>query len=203
MGVMRIIAGQARGRRILSVPKHTGVRPILARIRQSLFDILRPRVPGSCFLDLFAGTGAVGLEALSRGAQLVVFIEQSKVCLKAIEKNVLRLGFSDRAKILRGDATDSLSWVLYQTADRPVDLVFLGPPYVDREKKPLHLVGRVLENVVGGRILTQEAWVIAQHHKKETFVVPKELNLFRQIQYGDSLLTLFRMPKGGSLIEPS
>ncbi|MDE2292548.1 MAG: RsmD family RNA methyltransferase, partial [Elusimicrobia bacterium] len=85
---MRIIAGTARGRRLFATKTDMMVRPISARIRQSLFDILRPMVTGSYFLDLFAGTGAVGLEALSRGAQRAVFIEADKRCIQVIERNL-------------------------------------------------------------------------------------------------------------------
>jgi 16S rRNA (guanine(966)-N(2))-methyltransferase RsmD len=193
---VRIIAGQARGRRILSVSKDAPVRPILARIRQSLFDILRPRVPGCCFLDMFAGTGAVGLEALSRGAQKAVFLESHRTSLKVIEKNVANLGFADRAVILQGDATHALSWLPYRSGGRPFDLVFMGPPYVDKEKRPMRLVGGVLKNLVEGKVLSDTAWIVAQHHKKEPFEVPSGLEQFRQMKYGDSMLTFFRVPGG-------
>ena len=95
--MMRIIAGTARGRRIFSVPKTMPVKPISSRIRQSVFDMLRPRIPAAIFLDLFSGTGAVGLEALSRGAMKVVFVEREPVCLKNINRNLDHLGFKDKA----------------------------------------------------------------------------------------------------------
>lgn len=194
---MRIIAGQAKGRRILSVSKDAPVRPILARIRQSLFDILRPRVPGSAFLDLYAGTGAVGLEALSRGAAQVVFVDFHRTSLKVVERNLEHLGFTGRGKALKGDASGPLSWLLFHTSGRKFDLVFMGPPYVDKEGRPLRLTGKTLAQVAASGLLTEEAWVVAQHHKKEAFDAPEPLELFRREKYGDSTLSFLRMPKGG------
>lgn len=193
---MRIIGGQARGRRILSVPKAMReVRPISGRIRQSLFDIIRPRLPGARFLDLFAGTGAVGLEALSRGAELVVFVDRDKRCLQVIEKNVERAGWKQKAKVLRGDVTSALSWVPYRAGVERFDLMFMGPPYKDVEKKPLALTGKVLANVAAAGLLEPEGWIVAQHHAKEAFAPPAALDLFRCERYGDSRLSFLRLKK--------
>src|SRR5580658_5564521 len=123
---MRIIAGSARGRRILSVPKSMPVRPISARIRQSLFDIIRPRVPGSRFLDLFAGTGAVGLEALSRGAERVVFVDADRRCLEVIEKNLERAGWSSKGQAFHANLLQPLTWIPYRARMETFDLIFMG-----------------------------------------------------------------------------
>lgn len=109
---------------------------MMARIRQSLFDIVRTKVPGSYFLDLFSGTGSVGLEALSRGAQKVLFLDLSPQCLKVIEKNVDRAGFREKSLLVRGDARSSLKWLLHRTERVPFDLIFLGPPYWEASKYP-------------------------------------------------------------------
>src|SRR3989338_1256922 len=98
--MMRIIAGTHRGRKIFSVPKDKFVKPISARIRQSFFDIVRPYITGAVLLDLYAGVGTVGLEALSRGASKVVFVEKEGICVKTIEKNIAALEFTDKAKVL-------------------------------------------------------------------------------------------------------
>src|SRR3989442_10474207 len=105
---MRIIAGQARGRRILSVPKSMSVRPISARIRQSLFDIIRPRLSGAVFLDLFAGTGSVGLEALSHGASRAVFVEKDPYCSRLLRENLTTLDYTDRATVISGSVLQAL-----------------------------------------------------------------------------------------------
>ncbi|MBI4054910.1 MAG: 16S rRNA (guanine(966)-N(2))-methyltransferase RsmD [Elusimicrobia bacterium] len=191
---MRIIAGAAKKRRILSVSKKSGVRPISARIRQSLFDILRPWVPGSRFLDLYAGTGAVGLEALSRGASRVVFAEFDPRCLKVIEKNLSRMGFQDRARTYRTDVLQELRWLRMQEGES-FDLIFFGPPYVDARKRPLRLVGPTLEQVARADLLSATGWAVAQHHAKEGCSAEGWV-LFRQQRYGDSRLSFFRRVPG-------
>ncbi|HVE14101.1 MAG TPA: 16S rRNA (guanine(966)-N(2))-methyltransferase RsmD [Elusimicrobiota bacterium] len=192
---MRIIAGSARGRKILSVPmKMRSVRPISGRIRQSLFDILKPKITASRFLDLFAGTGAVGLEALSRGAESVVFVERDPKCVAVIEKNLVRVGWDKKAKALRGDATSPLSWLSYRSGVSEFDLIFMGPPYVDAEKRPLALSTGVLAHIAQAKILEKRGWVIVQHHQKEVPVAPPGLEQFRQSKYGDTRVSFFRIP---------
>lgn len=189
---MRIIAGSARGRRILSVPKDLPVRPISARIRQSLFDILRPRIMGARLLDLFAGTGAVGLEALSRGAAVAVFVEMDPRCVKVIERNLERAGWKDRGKPHRGNALSPLSWVSYRAGVDEFDLVFLGPPYVDEQKRPLRYSQAVLDNVCSAKLLAKGGWIVSQHHKKEPLAAPAGYELFKRSRYGDTHLDFVR-----------
>ena len=160
---MRIISGSARGRRILSVPKSMAVRPISGRMRQSLFDIIRPRLPGARFLDLFAGTGAVGLEALSRGAERVIFVDADRRCLEVIEKNLERAGWSAKGKALRANLLQPLTWIPYRAGVERFDLIFMGPPYKDQEKRPLQLTQTVLDHVVSAQLLEPSGWIIAQH----------------------------------------
>lgn len=196
---MRIIAGQARGRRILSVPKSLAVRPISARIRQSLFDILRPRLPGSLFLDLFAGTGAVGLEALSRGAERAVFVDKDPRCVKVIEKNLARAAWAGKAAVLRGSLGASLAWIAYRSGTERFDIIFLGPPYVDEQKRPLRLSQGVLGLIASSGILDPDGWVVSQHHKKEPVAAPEGLEVFRESKYGDTVVSFLRRagrPKG-------
>src|SRR5882672_7861265 len=108
---VRIIGGTAK-RRALKSPSHSlGVRPILARIKKSLFDILRPRLEGAEFLDLYAGSGSVGIEALSRGATYVTFVDANPNCLSVIRQNLSKLQLFDHAKLVRADATKGLAYV--------------------------------------------------------------------------------------------
>lgn len=188
---MHIIAGSARGRRIFSVSTKMMVRPISARMRQSLFDILKPVVTGSYFLDLYAGTGAVGLEALSRGAQKVVFVEKDARCLKVIERNLEHLGFTG-GTALRGDATNALSWVAHRSGVEAFDVVFLGPPYRLEDNTPLFLARKTIDQVVAGGLLAPGGWIIAQHHQKEE---PGEVpghEMFRREKYGDTRVSFYR-----------
>ena len=189
---MRIIAGTARGREILSVSKKMMAKPISGRMRQSLFDILRPKVTGSHFLDLFAGTGAVGLEALSRGAGKVVFCEKHPTCLKTIEKNLAKFEWGDRGRAFRADVTEPLSWVPFRSGVQEFDIVFLGPPYRTEDNTPLALTMPVLQRIAEANFLAEGAWVAAQHHKKENPGEPPGLTRFRQERYGDTFITFYK-----------
>ncbi len=166
---MRIISGEARGRKIRAPPGR-GVRPPLDSMREALFNILGDLVEGSSVLDLFAGAGAFGLEAVSRGARLATFVERDPAALHVLERNIEDLGFSGRCRIIRGDA-------LYQPPHRrpkevksvePVskpilgefDIIFLDPPFhwFKHEEKTSVLVERVeglLERLLlpGGMLL--------------------------------------------------
>jgi 16S rRNA (guanine966-N2)-methyltransferase len=189
---LRIQSGSARGRSLRGLPKGYEVRPILARIRKSLFDILRPRIAGAQFLDLFAGVGTVGLEALSNGASRVVFVDIDKHSLRNIKKNVGILGFAERCEIHKGNATESLLWL----GGVKFDLVFMGPPYKDEKKNPLALTVPTLGRLLEAGLVGPESWIIGQHHKKETLEgLPDHWEVFRQNKYGDSLLTFFRLRK--------
>lgn len=141
---MRIIAGEARGRRILS-PRDRSVRPPLDRIRESVFSILGDAVEGGGVLDLFAGTGSFGLEALSRGATRAVFVENARSSLEILQRNLELTGFGPRAEVLRGDAlrVPELGCVPRST----FGLVFLDPPFgiFDQEGPTREVVARVVE----------------------------------------------------------
>ncbi|HVO33887.1 MAG TPA: RsmD family RNA methyltransferase, partial [Elusimicrobiota bacterium] len=164
--------------------------PILGRIRKSLFDILSPRIRGSRFLDLYAGSGSVGLEALSRGAIHATFLDRNPHCLNIIRQNVSRLGFVDRARLVRGDANRNLSIV-----GGPFDLIFMGPPYHDDHWNALSLTAPTLRAIELAQILTEDGWVIGQHHAKEPAVEIPGWVLFRQERYGDSRLSFFTYGK--------
>lgn len=187
MSLLRILGGEARGRTIKSVPFNSGVRPILARIKKSLFDILAPRLGGSHFLDLYAGTGAVGLEALSRGASRVVFVEQHPRWVRVIQTNLERLGCIERAEVYRADVTKDLAWL-----GGGFHLVFLGPPYLDLRRQPQALTGKTLAVVAAGALLAPDGWVIAQHHAKEPIPIPVAWEQFRHERYGENRLSFFR-----------
>src|ERR1700726_4285852 len=107
---MRIIAGSSKRQALKSPPPSLGVRPILARIKKSLFDILRPHLEGSDFLDLYAGSGAVGIEALSRGAAFVTFVDMNPNCLSIIRQNLSKLRLFERARLVRADVTKNLGY---------------------------------------------------------------------------------------------
>jgi 16S rRNA (guanine(966)-N(2))-methyltransferase RsmD len=189
---MRIIAGSMRGRRILSVPKDKNVKPISARIRQSVFDILRPYVTGAVFLDLYSGVGTVGLEALSRGARSVVFVEKAGLCIKVIEKNVENLGFREQAKVLKADVLSGLKWLEHHANYEGYNVIFLSPPYRVSENLPLSYTSRTLALIAEGGIMAPGCLIVAQHHKNERIEIPPGLERTRQEKYGDTLVEFVR-----------
>lgn len=189
---MRIIAGTHRGRKIFSVPKYKHIKPISSRIRQSLFDILRPCVPGSIFLDLFAGIGTVGLEALSRGAQKVVFVEIDGMCIRAIEKNLQNLQLKERAVVLKSDVFGGVEWLIHHSNYEGYDIIFLGPPYRDEKNIPYEWTSKILELIAESNILAKNGLVVAQHHTKEKVCIPDKLTLIRQTKYGDTYLSFLK-----------
>ncbi|HVA65535.1 MAG TPA: 16S rRNA (guanine(966)-N(2))-methyltransferase RsmD [Elusimicrobiota bacterium] len=193
---MRIIAGAVRGRH-LSAPNYPGLRPISARIKKSLFDILKGVLPGCKLLDLFAGSGAVGLEALSRGADFVFFVEKNKSCRDAITVNLEKSGLAARAKVWPGNALEDLSWIPFRAEVSSFDVIFLGPPYKDEEKKPLAYSSPALAQVARAGLLSPLGIVVCQHHIKEEVFVPEEFALVRREKYGDTLLDFLR-PKRAS-----
>ncbi len=193
--MMRIIAGTHRGRKIFSVPKEKFVKPISARIRQSFFDIVRPYVTGAVMLDLYAGVGTVGLEALSRGASKVVFVEKEGICVKTIEKNVAALGFSEKSKVLKADVLSGLKWLEHFSDYKGYDLVFMGPPYRTSENLPLAYSVRTLELLAEAGIANPSAVIAVQHHRKEEVAAPAGLEHTRREKYGDTYMDFFRLKK--------
>ena len=172
---MRVIAGEFRSRRLKSVPGNS-TRPTPDRLRETLFNILQTRIAGATFLDAYAGTGAVGIEALSRGASHVFFLERDRAALEAIRDNLEALGAGRRATIAPGAALRSLS--KYRA-----DLVFLDPPYsLEREyHEALELLAE-----------QPPALVIAQHdvrfELKPQYGVLQRKRVLRQ---GDNALSFF------------
>jgi 16S rRNA (guanine(966)-N(2))-methyltransferase RsmD len=181
---MRIIAGALKGRRLVT-PKGDTTRPTADQVRIALMDTLTPRLPGARVLDLFAGAGGVGLEAISRGAAEVVFVERDARAVAALRENVEALGLGGTARVKRADVLRELE-ALYRAGER-FDLVFLDPPY------DAGLVETTLETLGGAGLLLAEGWVIAQHFTKRA---PAErigaLFAFRTRRFGETTLTFYR-----------
>ena len=181
----RIIAGSHKGRR-LKAPKGLDVRPTGARVKQTLFDILAPRLSGCRFLDAFAGSGGIGLEALSRGASRVVMIDVSAGAVAAIRENLEALGGeAARAQVFRQDARIGLA-ALADTGVR-FGVVFLDPPYDSGLYEP------VLEQITAMRLLEPEGVVVAEHFHKTP--LPERIGglfRYRQVRIGDHLLSFYR-----------
>ncbi len=181
----RVIAGKARGRTLKLVPGE-GTRPIMDRAKEALFSILSAEVPGSTWLDLFAGTGAVGIEALSRGASEVVFIDQSALAIKTIYENLATTGLADGATVLRQNAFRYLA----RPASRHFDVVYVAPPqYKGLWKEAL------LQLDAHAEWLNPDAIVVVQIDPKEREnVTLSVLEAYDERTYGKTLLWFFEKP---------
>ena len=179
---LRVIAGKAKGRKLKTVPGDT-TRPITDRVKESLFNILAGDVVDSNWWDLFGGTGAVGIEALSRGASFVRFSDANRVPIETIKSNVEHCGFTAQAEVRRGDAFALLA----APPDKPFEYIYIAPPqYQEMWEKALELVD---ENIGW---LAEDAWVIAQIHPKEYKALRLEnLEEFDQRRYGSTLLVFY------------
>jgi len=185
---LKVIAGDARGRMLKTLPQDDlSIRPMLGRMKKSVFDIIQFKVAGSDFLDLFAGVGSVGIEALSRGANRCVFAELSDTSLKLIKHNVNMLGYNDRAEIVRCNVIKD-----FEMIQRKYDIVFMGPPYKDGDKKALALTYPALQNVVRYDILKEDSVLIAQKHMKEPVGKVAGLENYRTEKYGDTVVLFYK-----------
>ncbi len=181
---MRIIAGALKGRRLVT-PKGATTRPTADQVRIALMDTLTPRLPNARVLDLFAGAGGVGLEALSRGAAHATFVENDPRAVVALRENVVALDVGAITRVRRADVLRALS-ALYQAGER-FDVVFLDPPY------DAGLVETTLEALGGGGLLLAEGLVIAQHFtKRAPAATVGALATFRTRRFGETTLTFYR-----------
>src|SRR5580704_5494117 len=185
---MRIIAGKYRSR-ILTSLKGAALRPTSDRLRETLFNVLGPAIVGSRFVDVFAGTGAVGIEALSRSSAEVIFIENHSPAGKLIRSNLDSLKITSGATILTVDALRGLEMLASRQtpATPPVDYVFLDPPYAASVD-----YARTLEFLGSATFLASDAFVIFEHHHK--FQLPEQFGALRRtrvLKQGDATLTFF------------
>jgi 16S rRNA (guanine966-N2)-methyltransferase len=182
---MRVIAGNARGTRLVRAP--AGVRPVSDRVREGLFSSLGARVEGARVLDLYAGTGAVGIEALSRSAEEAVFVDRSPPALAAVRENLARTGLADKAAVHRSDVRKFLERA--RGDPRGFDIVFLDPPY---EFGPPEL-DAVLA-LLDVKPLLREGFtvVLSRGSRSSNSVIPLHWLVARRLGYGDSVVTLFR-----------
>jgi 16S rRNA (guanine966-N2)-methyltransferase len=183
-GAGRVIAGAARGVR-LAAPGQ-GTRPLGDRLKQALFAILEPDLRGGRFLDLFAGSGAGGIEALSRGAAAAVFVERDPEALRVIAANLAATRLADRATVVRSEA---ISW-LGSSGAAAFDVVLLDPPY----DKPALLddATRLIEAAGPGGALAKGGVLVAKHFWKAEPAATRLLRSVRRERFGDTILTFLR-----------
>jgi 16S rRNA (guanine(966)-N(2))-methyltransferase RsmD len=184
---MRIIAGTYRSR-LLTAPAGMATRPTSDRLRETLFDVLGARIQGAAFLDLYAGSGAVGIEALSRGGARTAFVERARGALKALRENLARLGISRVAQVY---AMSAARFLRAAEAAQPFDLVFLDPPYEASEEYEAALM--LLENAAA-RWLVEGAVVIAEHRRNQRLKDRYgRLEQTRLLEQGDAALSFYAL----------
>ena len=171
--MLRIIAGSARGRRI-EAPEGRDTRPTLDRVRENLFNMIQGKVPEARVLDLFGGSGALGLEALSRGAAFAVIADRDREACRVERENVEALGFADRTRLMRGEWERTLA-MLTEEGDR-FDLIFLDPPYAMTDLRPVTEMLRPLR--------AEGAWIVVEHQAKSEVRVSEDLRAVRERTWG-------------------
>jgi len=178
----RITAGTHRGRR-LRTPPGLETRPTTALVREALFNMIGPSIEGATVLDLFAGAGTLGIEALSRGAARVTFVDRARGCATIVAENLATMGFAPRAEVHSADALD---WLKAHRADLTgYNLILLDPPY--RSTAASEILG-----ALDGFPLRPAALVVAEHHRAAVLPTLQHLQPLPQRTYGATRLSFFR-----------
>ncbi len=182
---LRVISGVCKGRKLKSV-RGIKTRPTADRVKESLFNIIALKIPDAMVLDLFAGTGALGIEALSRGAKYAVFIESNKKALSVINENILLCQMSGKAKTIQWDIAKNLNCI--DSTNPPFDIVFMDPPYKE------NVITKTIDNLRKTGALKKETDIIFEHSAEE--ILQEEVTRYRildQRQYGKTAFSFLRI----------
>jgi 16S rRNA (guanine966-N2)-methyltransferase len=183
--MLRVIAGSAKGRRLATL-RTLALRPTPDRVREALFNILGTRIDGAAVLDLFAGSGAVGLEAVSRGAQLAILVESHGAACRLTEKNLQRCGLHQQASVWCRDVLSALR--VLKSQGRAFDVIFLDPPY------QTSLLEDTLQQLGDARLVTTHGQVIAEHFFKRALSERYgRLRHVRGARFGDVALSFYQV----------
>src|SRR2546428_5166356 len=189
---MRVIAGSLRGRRLIA-PAWTGLRPTSDKLRETIFNILAPRIAGARVLDGYAGTGALGIEALSRGAASVTFIDSDRRAQALIEENLARCRIAEGYAIIRASVARALETLRERAASHPFDIILLDPPY-EATGDAVMTLDKVL--AAAGDVIARDGILVLEHARKRR---PPEtaghLARTREVGAGDSALTFYALPR--------
>lgn len=177
---MRVIAGSAKGRTLKGPPKGAPIRPVEDRVKEAIFSILFS-VENFRVLDCFAGTGAIGIEGLSRGAAHATFIDASRVAVGLLTENLARCGFEDHARILQLPAERALAQLGKEHAK--FDLIFVDPPYGK------NLVEPALQIIADEKLFTRDGQILIEHSTRDTFAIPPTLVQSDRREYGQTAIT--------------
>ena len=198
---MRIISGKSGGR-LLKVPKGFDVRPTPDLVKQAVFNSLGPRVENAEVLELFGGSGALSLEALSRGASRAAIVEKSSRTARMIRENFLSLGLEPSQLELRiQDAFTALAQ--YAASGRRFDIVFADPPYGEKNvgKRSESFAQKLLDNPNLPPLLMPESLFVLGHSKRDTLDLPKNLRELKLLKHGDSIMRFFQLQPGNDAVQ--
>ncbi len=190
---MRIISGTSRGRKLVT-PKNRSLRPTSDRVKESIFNILREEIEGRMVLDLFAGTGNLGIEALSRGARKAIFVEKRRHALGLIQRNLAQFGLEERSEVLPMDTNRAIG--ILKQRGKTFDLIFMDPPY---EKG---LIEIILTRLNSHPIYHRDSILVIEHHRREPLPpIPYGWNLIRQRQMGETVISFLTPSEGHASTE--
>lgn len=179
---MRVVGGRLRGRKLIPI-RGSAIRPTADRVREAVFNIIAPGIRGARVLDLFAGTGAMGIEALSRGASTAVFIDDRKASLAVVRKNIELLGLGSQSRVILWDAARNLDCLRTETPE--IDLVFMDPPY------HRGLAAPALAHLARCRALAPAARIVVEHAASDPLPERMEgYSLTDRRRYGKTFVSL-------------
>lgn len=183
--MMRIIGGEYRSR-LISMPKGVDIRPTQDKVRQAIFNVLGNNVAGANVLELFAGSGAFGIEAISRGAKYVTFVDNNSICIRTIRQNLGSLAVpEDKYELVWANALSVFPRM--EKEGNRYDLIFLDPPYYK------NIARKCLSNIDAYDILSPNCLVVIEHFKKDSLALDLNNLVFeKEKQYGDTLISIFR-----------
>lgn len=177
---MRVISGSARGRKLKTI-EGLETRPTLDRIKETLFNMINFDIPNCEFLDLFSGSGSIGIEALSRGAEEVVFVESNMSCKEIIFENINSINLWNNWKYEKGDVLTAITSLGNQ--NKKFDIIYMDPPY------EMDLYEPTLKQILKGDLLKKEGYIIMEHKTNLEFSIPSQFEIFRQKEYKVTTLT--------------
>ncbi|TDF98271.1 16S rRNA (guanine(966)-N(2))-methyltransferase RsmD [Paenibacillus piri] len=181
---MRVISGTAKGRPLKAVPG-IGTRPTTDKVKEAIFSMIGPYFDGGHVLDLFAGTGGLSIEALSRGMERAVLTDIDKKSIETIRQNLQAAGFAERAELYRNDALRAIKALTKRAAK--FDLVFLDPPY------RLKVVQSLVEQLDEADLLSPDATIVLEHDTDDVYREPiGRLQWIRRAEYGDTAVTIYK-----------
>jgi len=185
---MRLTGGKDRSR-LIKAPRQKGIRPTLDKIRKAIFDILQDEIIGKEILDLFSGSGAIGLEAISRGAEKVYFVEKERICVDTIVENVKSLRYEDKAYVLYEDIFKAFRD--FNKNKKKFDIITMDPPY------GRFLAKKALLKILTYDIIKNSSLIVIEHSKTEK--LPERIGtiqLYKRSSYGDTALSFYKNSLG-------